>query len=215
MSRGAIILSGGQSKRMGVPKWSLPFGTETMLARIVRRVGEVCHPVVIVAATAGANFSDLSSNVICTYDKQPDRGPLEGLRAGLKAMPAEVSAALVTTCDAPFIEPRFIAKMFDLLGEDSAAVPVHEGYVHPLSAVYRCTVLDVVEKLLDADRRRPTELLDCIATRRVAATELRDVDPLLVSLQNLNHADDYFRALAAAGFAAPPDLIRRLSANQA
>ena len=36
MSRGAIILCGGRSSRMGLPKLALPFGPELMLQRIVR-----------------------------------------------------------------------------------------------------------------------------------------------------------------------------------
>ena len=35
---------------MGQPKLSLPFGDETMLARVVRRLSEVVKPVVVCAA---------------------------------------------------------------------------------------------------------------------------------------------------------------------
>ena len=33
---GGIVLAGGKSTRMGVPKATLPFGPETMLQRVVR-----------------------------------------------------------------------------------------------------------------------------------------------------------------------------------
>ena len=41
MSRAAIVLCGGRSRRMGRDKASLPFGTETLLERVVRIVSEV------------------------------------------------------------------------------------------------------------------------------------------------------------------------------
>ena len=49
---GGIVLCGGKSERMGRPKLLLPFGDETMLARVVRIVGQVVSPVVVVAACA-------------------------------------------------------------------------------------------------------------------------------------------------------------------
>jgi len=47
---GGIILCGGQSKRMGRPKATLPFGGEVMRQRVVRILGEVVTPLVVVAA---------------------------------------------------------------------------------------------------------------------------------------------------------------------
>ena len=45
-----IVLCGGRSTRMGVPKATLPFGNETMLQRVVRLLHTVVSPVIVVAA---------------------------------------------------------------------------------------------------------------------------------------------------------------------
>ena len=50
MKAGGIVLCGGRSTRMGVPKATLPFGLETMLQRVVRLLGTVVSPIVVVAA---------------------------------------------------------------------------------------------------------------------------------------------------------------------
>ena len=50
MAEAGIVLCGGKSTRMGSSKALLPFGSETMLQRVVRLLGEVVSPMVVVAA---------------------------------------------------------------------------------------------------------------------------------------------------------------------
>jgi molybdopterin-guanine dinucleotide biosynthesis protein A len=209
ISRGGIILCGGNSTRMGTPKAWLPFGEEPMLARVARLMSEVCEPIVMVRSTAEQPLPELRCEAIYTADRRPGRGPLEGLAAGLAALPAKVEAAFVTTCDAPLIKPAFIARLFELLHDHSAAVPVTEGFVHPLSAVYRTSIRDLVEELLASDRQRPSLLVDCAPSRRVEPAELADVDPQLDSLRNLNHPAEYLAALVEAGLSAPAGFADR------
>jgi molybdenum cofactor guanylyltransferase len=194
-----------------MPKLALPFGPEVMLERIVRLVGEVCAPVVVVAAP-GQELPPLPAGVIVTRDKREGRGPLEGLSAGLSALPADVEAAYATSCDVPLLVPALVRRMFELLGDHAAAVPVSGGFQHPLAAVYRPSVLGQVDELLAAERMRPAFLFDSVATRRVSEAELRDVDPELNTLKNLNRPEDYLAALAEAGFTVPEEIAAKLKA---
>ena len=50
MRSGAVVLCGGESRRMGRPKAWLEFGKEVMLERVVRLVSTVAWPIVVVAA---------------------------------------------------------------------------------------------------------------------------------------------------------------------
>lgn len=197
---------------MGLPKLALPFGPEVMLQRIVRLVGEVCSPIVVVAAP-GQELPKLPEGVIVVHDRREGRGPLEGLSAGLGALPAGVDAAYATSCDVPLLEPAFVRRMFELLDDHAAAVPVSGGFQHPLAAVYRPGILDLVNELLSAERMRPAFLFDSVSTRRVSDAELIDVDPQLNTLKNLNRPEDYFAALAQAGFTAPADVLAKLQAG--
>src|ERR1044072_4971818 len=124
---GGIVLAGGKSTRMGTSKALLPFGPETMLQRVVRVLGGVVSPIVVVAAAAHA----------------------------LPALPSDVDAASVTCCDVPLLVPGFVGEMFRLADGHDIAVMEIEGFPHPLSAVYRRAVLPYVEALLAADRLRP------------------------------------------------------------
>ncbi len=194
---------------MGAPKAALPFGPETMLQRIVRLVGTVCDPIVVVAAE-GQELPALPAGVIVARDRHAERGPLEGLAAGMAALPTDVEMAYATGCDVPLLVPAVVQRMFDVVGDDTISVPVCGGFQHPLAAVYRRSVLPLIEALLASDRLRPGLLFDCVATRRVGEQELRDVDPELDSFKNVNQGDDYLAALRQAGFEAPAEVLAEL-----
>jgi len=195
---GGIVLCGGKSSRMGSSKALLPFGPETMLQRVVRILDGVVSPIVVVAAV-DQMLPDLPSAVIVTRDEREGRGPLEGLRAGLKALPAHVERAYVTSCDVPLLVPGFIRQMLDLGdGYDIAVIEI-DGFSHPLSAVYRRATLPYIEDLLAHDRLRPAFLFDAVRTRRIEPAQMT-ADPDLRTLRNLNTRADYEQALAAAGF---------------
>ena len=198
MTSGAIVLCGGKSTRMGTPKALLPFGPETMLQRVVRLLADVVSPIVVVAAV-DQSLPELPREVMVTRDEQAGRGPLEGLRAGLKALPEHVDAAYVTSCDVPLLDRAFVREMLDFAdGFDIAAMEI-DGFPHPLSAVYHRSVLPYVEDLLAAERLRPVFLFDRVKTRRVRPDEIT-ADPELRTLRNLNTRAEYERALSDAGF---------------
>ena len=197
MSEGGIVLCGGKSTRMGSSKALLSFGSETMLQRVVRLLGEVISPIVVVAAV-DQELPPLPSDVIVARDAREARGPLEGLRAGLKALPPSVDIAYVTSCDVPLLVPGFVRQMLDLARNHDVAVMEIDGFTHPLSAVYRRSTLPVVEDLLARDRLRPVFLFESVNTRRVQPAEMT-ADPELRTLRNLNTREDYERALVEAG----------------
>ena len=197
VTAGGIILCGGRSTRMGTSKAMLPFGPETMLQRVVRLLGGVVSPIVAVAAVE-QELPELPAHVIVTRDEREGRGPLEGLRAGLKTLPDDVDAAYVTSCDVPLLVPGFVDQMLELASGYDVAVMEIDGFTHPLSAVYRRTTLAHIEGLLAQDRLRPLFLFDAVKTRRVRPEEIT-ADPDLRTLRNLNTPEDYQDALREAG----------------
>jgi molybdopterin-guanine dinucleotide biosynthesis protein A len=193
---GGIVLCGGKSTRMGTSKALLPFGPETMLQRVVRLLSGVVSPIVVVAA-AGQPLPDLSADLIITRDEREGRGPLEGLRAGLEALPAQVEKAYITSCDVPLLVPAFVEQMLELSAGYDVAVMEIDGFAHPLSAIYSRKVLPHVEALLSENRLRPLFLFDLVNTRRVSPGEMTS-DPDLLTLRNLNTPQAYDEALRAA-----------------
>jgi molybdopterin-guanine dinucleotide biosynthesis protein A len=136
-------------------------------------------------------------------DEQEGRGPLQGLAAGLAALPGQTDAAFVSSCDVPLLRPAFVRRMIDLIGDADVCVPRIDGRPHPLAAVYRVNVLDAARALLLEDRRRLMDLFERVPTRLVDANELRDADPTLESLININTPQEYDKALRVIESASP------------
>lgn len=206
MQRAAIILCGGKSTRMGRDKASLPFGAEKMLQRMVRLLSEVVpRDHIVVVAAAGQSLPSIPEDVEVVFDERPERGPLEGLLAGLQAVPSDTVAAYITSCDVPLLLPAFVQRMFDYLGDYDLVAPREGEQFHPLAGVYRPQVAIHAKKLLSNNRLRLRHLFEELDSRRIDVNELRDCDPQLLSLMNLNHLEDYQQALKLAGFPVRPD----------
>jgi molybdopterin-guanine dinucleotide biosynthesis protein A len=200
MSLGAVVLCGGESRRMGSPKAWLPFGDERLLQRVVRLAGTVAHAIVVVAAP-GQELPELPPDVTVVRDAVAARGPLQGLAGGFAALPRSVELAYATATDVPFLEPRWISRLAELAVGYDIVIPRVDDLYQPLAALYRKDfVLPVIERMLAENCRRLTLLVETLRTRVVDETELRAVDLMLGTLRNLNRPEDYREALDLAGF---------------
>ncbi len=198
MRIGGIVLCGGQSRRMGSSKANLPFGEEVMLTRVVRLLRLVVEPIVVVAASQ-QELPDLPHEVRIVRDQHQYRGPLEGIYGGLCALDGHVDAAYVTGCDVPLLVPGFVRRLVELLEENDVVVPMEGPHHHPLAAIYRTRVLREIAPLLAAEQLRPVLLYENVATRKVPIDSLREVDPELLTLRNVNRPEEYAEVLRLAG----------------
>lgn len=197
----AVVLCGGESRRMGQSKAWLPFGPERLLERVVRLAGSAAHPVVVVAAPR-QELPGLPADVTVVRDPVPGRGPLAGLATGLAALPENVEFVYATSTDVPFLEPRWISRLVELIGAADVAIPRIDGRLHPLAALYRKpAALPAALRLLDAGDLRLTSLAGAITALFLDECDLRGVDPELRTLCNLNRPEDHAAALRMAGFA--------------
>ena len=195
---GAVVLCGGESRRMGRPKAWLQFGGTTLLEHVVQLVGTVAAPVVV-AAAPGQSLPQLPGDITVVRDSVAGRGPLAGVAAALAALPQTVTFAYVTAVDSPLLKPAWIVRLTELIGECALAIPRIDGQYYPLAALYRpAAVRSAIERLL-AEGRGPVSIADCVRTRSVTAEELHEVDPTLATLRNINTPDEYQQVLLACG----------------
>lgn len=194
MTVGGIILCGGKSSRMGRAKALLPVGEELMLQRVVRIVGSVLSPVVVVAAPE-QELPDLPGRVIVARDEREHLGPLAGLRIGLEALQDKADAGYCSSCDVPLLKVEFIEAVISRLGDYDVVTPQEGRFYHPLAAVYRTSLAPIAAQLVAEDRLRLMFLLDAVRTLAVDVDDLRTVDPALESLRNVNTPEEYSAVL--------------------
>lgn len=192
-------MCGGKSHRMGQPKHLLPFGDECLLQRVVGVLTPLSKTTCVVAA-ADQEMPSLPEEVLVARDEQPDLGPLSGLATGLKRVSESVQAVYVSSCDAPFLNAAFVSGLASQLGGHDIVIVKGERHFHPLAAVYRTRIAGKVCELVDARRLRPIFLLEECDARVVMEEDMREFDPDLLSLRNMNTPDDYRDALVLAGF---------------
>jgi len=143
---------------------------------------------IVVVAAPDQEIPDIPGEVVIVRDPIAGRGPLQGLAAGFSALAGSVELAFATATDVPFLEPRWITRLVELIDGYDLAIPFTDGYYHPLAAVYRPrVVLPAIEELLRADRLRPVFLVEAIKTWIVNDADIRTNDPEIQTLRNLNY----------------------------
>ena len=195
----AVILAGGQSRRLGRDKAVEPFDGEPLIRRVIRRASEAASAqqvVVVVAEPQRAAALPLDEEHLTAIDVFPDCGSLGGIYTGLDASTTEWS--LVTACDMPFLSAPLLAHMAGLRDDVDAVVPVVDGRPEPTHALYNRRCLPAIEARLRAGQLKISGFFDDVAVRYVTENEIRDFDPDLLSFFNINRPEDLAQAMELA-----------------
>jgi molybdopterin-guanine dinucleotide biosynthesis protein A len=196
---------------MGVDKAALPFGSESLLQRVVRLVSPEVDEVWLVAREGQQLPALAGAPLPVARDPAEGLGPLAGVVAGLRAMRSE--RAFVISCDSPLLEPRLVRHLLDLSRGHRAAMPRVAGYWVPTTAVYAKSILPEAEALLARGELRPRMLVEAAGVRAVSEDELRGVDAELASLRDCDTPEDYAALLARAGLPLAADVSRMLAGS--
>ncbi|MEA2371261.1 MAG: molybdenum cofactor guanylyltransferase [Solirubrobacteraceae bacterium] len=198
---GAIVLAGGRSSRMGTAKASLEWHGSTLLRRVAGLVERSVDGPVVIVRSVGQPLPELPASWEVVDDVHPGRGPLEGLAAGLRALGDRAELAYASSTDVPFLHTSFVGAVVGGIDPGhEICVPVVGRRWQPLAAVYRTSLLPVLEDLLAAGERRVSRLFDrCQVNGLDRAALLANPgiaagDPELESLVNLNDPQAYAQA---------------------
>lgn len=184
----AVILVGGQSRRMGSDKAMLPCGGKPMAQYLIDRFRESGFDVAVSVDVAG-RFA--LSGAPELPDSFPGQGPLNGLYAAFTRTDAE--CVLLTGTDLPGGDPVLAKRLISLLGDaDACLIRRADGTVETMFGVYTRRCLPEVERCLRAGRRAMLAPLDGLQVRYVEETELPEWE-LQRILRNVNTPDEYER----------------------
>lgn len=176
----AVILAGGDSRRMGRDKALLPIDGKPLIARIADRLKELFDEVII-GANRIEDYRFLGLEIV--PDREPGQGPLMGIASCLGRTVEDL--AFVTACDVPRIDLGFIHRLIGLARGFDMALPVTgDRSYEPLFAVYRKTVVPPAMDILRLGGRRIIDLINRVNVRLVEASGA-DL------FRNINTMDDY------------------------
>ena len=173
VSLAGVILAGGESRRMGRDKATLPFpGTAgstapiTMVEHVVGVLGQRCEPVFVMAAQ-GQPLPALSVRVI--RDELTGLGPLPATARGLRAAwEAGAQWAFISGVDMPLVDVELIDLLVSRAAETGADVVIPwDGRDHYLASVYRTDLVDQAEALVAAGQRAMRVLTGVADTQRI------------------------------------------------
>ena len=168
----AIVLAGGRSSRMGTSKALLLFDGEPLIVHVVATLRRLFDDVVVVASPG----QDLPSMpVTLVRDEVAYQGPVGGMYYGLRAATGEL--CFVTACDSAFLNPPLISHLVGRSADRDVVVPHWQGRFQPLHAVYRRSVLPLLEGQLARGELRPVYLFEKVRTLRIDEEEIRRFDP--------------------------------------
>jgi FdhD protein len=185
----AAVLAGGRSMRMGVDKTLLPVDGESLLVRVIEAVGAVCaHTIVVTNRPETLVDAGLSPDIPVLTDEVAYQGPLGGLVTALKSAPDDW--VLAVAADMPWLQPALVRALWDARDGAQVVVPLAAKGPEPLLALYHRDCLPAARKVLASGRRRLVAMFADLKVVEVPVESLRDVDPELLSLFNVNTPED-------------------------
>lgn len=169
MKLSAIVLAGGQSKRMGTNKAFVEFQGITLIEKVIDSLKKIPSIDEIIIA-ANKDFPQKIENVSYVYDEISHLGPLSGILAGLKHSSHEYS--FVVACDMPFVESKFISEIIQKINNHDVVVTVSDKGLEPLFGIYSKNCIDAIEKALSEDKRKIIDFYPYVNVLTVPAEEL-------------------------------------------
>jgi len=129
----AVVLSAGESRRMGRPKALLPVGERFFLERIVNALEKTkVNKIIVVLGHNAAELEEKIHHLPVTILVNPDysQGQLSSLIVALRALEKEkLDAILLHLVDHPFLNAELVNRMIDRFYESRKliVVPTYKG----------------------------------------------------------------------------------------
>ncbi len=184
----AIILAGGDSRRMGQDKAVMTFAGQPLLQSVLDKI-QPLFPATILSVRQVRPEFDLPQ--VC--DMEGNSGPLTGLVSAL----AQITTpwAFAVGCDMPFVSAALIEQLATHRARYQAVVPVVAGRLQPLGAFYASSCVALMRANLALGDQSLLGALKRLDVCYVDEIELLRTDPQLRSFFDLDTPQDVAVAL--------------------
>jgi molybdopterin-guanine dinucleotide biosynthesis protein A len=167
MNISAVLLTGGESRRMGKDKATLLFRGRPLWQIQLDLLRELKPAEILVSARNDPLWRP--AEVQFVGDQPPSRGPLSGLAASLATMRGGHLLALAI--DMPLMTREYLASLCSRIRPSSGVVAKIDGRFEPLAAIYPHEALAHVQSALSGEDFS----LQKLTARLVASGELEVV----------------------------------------
>ncbi len=183
---GAVFV-GGQSKRMGKPKFSLSYNGISETERMVQVLGKFCDKVVF-SSRSDLDMDTLAhlSSVERINDDHIGLGPVGGLATLMSRYPDK--AWMITACDMPFLEEKnfeAILKARDPLRYGTFFTQ-KERQVEPMCAIYEPKFILPLFEAMSRRELSPSRIIRDLPFKQV---QIPDADRY--NFMNINTPEEY------------------------
>lgn len=187
-----LILAGGKSRRMGGHhKGDLVYHRQTFLEHVISEFRKEADEIWI---SYGEKRRSEYEGCRIVMDEFTDCGPMGGIHAGLKSCKKEY--VMVAACDMPFLEIGLYWYLYSRLREAqdaegcvyAGAVPVADGRIHPLAAVYKKGMGAELERRL---KEKAFRLTDTLKSQKLLYVDVSAMPEFRKMLINVNTAEEY------------------------
>jgi len=161
-----LILAGGAASRFPGKLESL-IGGEPLIARVYERLSCGRWPVTIAVNRDAVPGAVAALGAPLIFDETPGQGPLLALLSASRQLNS--TRVFAIAADQPHLELTVLERLADAWEPgDEAAVPLHDGRVEPLAALYaRDAVLREALRLRQRNERSMHALVSQLVTRLV------------------------------------------------
>jgi molybdopterin-guanine dinucleotide biosynthesis protein A len=136
MTLTAVLLAGGESRRMGRDKAALQFEGRPLWMRQLELLRSLGPENIFVSARVAPSWLPLETELL--LDDPPSRGPLSGLTRALAVM--RTTHLLALAVDMPFMTSEALRHLWSLAQEGQGVVPLIGDRAEPLAAIYPAEV---------------------------------------------------------------------------
>ncbi|MEG2532250.1 MAG: molybdopterin-guanine dinucleotide biosynthesis protein B, partial [Gordonibacter sp.] len=190
-----VIQAGGESRRMGRSKATVPFAGQPLICRLVERLGPVSDDLIITTnepdnlAFLHAEFPHLRIQLVC--DAFDFRGALPGLYTALQA--ARNPYVAVVACDMVFASGSLVVAEALAMNESGAdvVVPVNKHGYEPFHAMYRrMACLPAVRAALDRGEKRAQAFFEDVNVFEFPQASVLEAEPMGGCFINANTPEE-------------------------
>jgi len=150
-----IILSAGESKRMGTPKQLLPWGSTFILQQVIdNAAASHLEQIILVLGCLAGEIADqinVSPKTRVVINNDYREGMSSSVKCGIKKAPVGAAAFMLLLGDQPFIVPAIINRVLDEYQKNKygIVIPVYNGKRgHPVifDAKYKAELLAIADR---------------------------------------------------------------------